>query len=507
MQSLTTLDLNLQYPNHAVTMYAVQNDRLTRKISATLADGSVAWTPPSGSLAIVRFLKPDGTMGFYDTDENGDTAVTWTGNVATITLAEQVLTVAGDVWCQVNFYNSGEERLSTFKWVIKVQENVITDETIESTDYFNILTHQIDEIMEAITEMPAPSTTTPKMDGTASVGTETSFARGDHRHPTDTTRASTDVATTSANGLMSSSDKTKLDGIASGAQVNSITGVKGNAESNYRTGNVNITPANVGAVPTTQKINNKTLSSDVTLNASDIPNDSTVSGTKVDDALDTLGGILSGIDYSNVQSVTTANENVNDYTNGGIFYFSGSYTPTNKPSDSGTFGFLVVIKGSSLARMVQYWVDTTSSANAMWMRSNSTSTVSWGDWKKFVTGDFSAKEITPTIVGTLPTGVTAVGCLDVIQSGNVVTVTFAITRDTNNITSWANVATGLPVPKKVSLTGSAAVPMGESSVGDTYLNPLQLYVNSSGTLRIKYGKASSGTLQYLGSFTYITDEY
>jgi hypothetical protein len=47
---------------------------------------------------------------------------------------------------------------------------------------------------------------------------------------------------------MSATDKTKLDGIASGAQVNSITGVKGNAESSYRTGNVNLTPANIAFI-------------------------------------------------------------------------------------------------------------------------------------------------------------------------------------------------------------------------------------------------------------------
>ncbi len=41
-------------------------------------------------------------------------------------------------------------------------------------------------------------------------------------------------------------EKTKLAGIAAGAQVNSITGVKGNAETTYRTGQVNITPANIG---------------------------------------------------------------------------------------------------------------------------------------------------------------------------------------------------------------------------------------------------------------------
>lgn len=53
-------------------------------------------------------------------------------------------------------------------------------------------------------------------------------------------------ATTSAAGLMSASDKNKLDGIASGAQVNTVSGVKGNAESSYRTGQINITPANIG---------------------------------------------------------------------------------------------------------------------------------------------------------------------------------------------------------------------------------------------------------------------
>lgn len=55
------------------------------------------------------------------------------------------------------------------------------------------------------------STTTPKMDGTASVGSETKFAAGDHVHPTDTSR-----------------------------------------------------------VPTTRKVNDKALSADITLSASDV---------------------------------------------------------------------------------------------------------------------------------------------------------------------------------------------------------------------------------------------
>ena len=55
-----------------------------------------------------------------------------------------------------------------------------------------------------------------------------------------------ELASQSSNGLMSSTDKTKLDGIESGAQKNTVLGVKGSSESAYRTGNVNITKANIG---------------------------------------------------------------------------------------------------------------------------------------------------------------------------------------------------------------------------------------------------------------------
>lgn len=72
------------------------------------------------------------------------------------------------------------------------------------------------------------------------------------------------VATTSQSGLMSSNDKLKLNEIQSGAQVNTITGIKGNAESTYRTGKVNITPANIGALPLT----GGTITGGVTFNSS-----------------------------------------------------------------------------------------------------------------------------------------------------------------------------------------------------------------------------------------------
>ena len=55
-----------------------------------------------------------------------------------------------------------------------------------------------------------------------------------------------ELVSTTANGLMSYSDKIKLNGIESGAQKNTVTGIKGDAETAYRQGNVNITKANIG---------------------------------------------------------------------------------------------------------------------------------------------------------------------------------------------------------------------------------------------------------------------
>lgn len=56
-----------------------------------------------------------------------------------------------------------------------------------------------------VPEGAVASTTTPKMDGTATVGTETAFARGDHIHPSDTTRVPT---SRKVNGKALSSDIT-----------------------------------------------------------------------------------------------------------------------------------------------------------------------------------------------------------------------------------------------------------------------------------------------------------
>lgn len=160
MQSITTLNLNLQYPNYATTMHAVQNDKMTRKVTAILFDGSLPFVPDQDALGMVRFHKPDGTNGFYDVDEVGNPAVTWEGNIATVSLAEQALACGGNVLCQIQFYTEEGQRLTTFTWKIDVQECALTDEEFMSTDYYSVLSAQISSAMSITYRPPYIDVTT-----------------------------------------------------------------------------------------------------------------------------------------------------------------------------------------------------------------------------------------------------------------------------------------------------------------------------------------------------------
>ena len=156
----TALTLNLQLPNIATVSWAVQGDQLSRYIAATLVDGSTDWNPQAGYYGVVRCHKPDGTNCVYDVDENGDPAVTLSGNVATITIIHQALAVPGSCLMQLEFYDANDARVSAFGWVNNVQPSAVTDNEFLSSDYYNILTLQIAAVIGAETHPPYIDSTT-----------------------------------------------------------------------------------------------------------------------------------------------------------------------------------------------------------------------------------------------------------------------------------------------------------------------------------------------------------
>lgn len=97
-----------------------------------------------------------------------------------------------------------------------------------------------------IPEGAAASTTLPKMASVATVGTEMAFARGDHIHPSDTTKVDKVEGKGLSTNDYTTEEKTKLNGVATGAQVNVIETIQVNGQAQVPSGkNVNIT------VPTT----------------------------------------------------------------------------------------------------------------------------------------------------------------------------------------------------------------------------------------------------------------
>lgn len=149
-----TVDLNLSNVVTPPILYMAQGDSNSRIIKATLWDGVQPYTIPTGSIAMVRFGKPDGTGGLYDHTENDD-EVSYSNRVVTIPVAAQMLSVAGVVDAEVDLYGSTSDKptkLATFVFQILVEKSAYADDTIISSDYYNIIAEQIQKAIESGTK-------------------------------------------------------------------------------------------------------------------------------------------------------------------------------------------------------------------------------------------------------------------------------------------------------------------------------------------------------------------
>ncbi len=124
-------------------------------------------------------------------------------------------------------YNSTSKKIQKTK--AGTTSDVVTLSTVATSGSYNDLSNK-----PTIPSGVEKSTTTPKMDGTASVGSETKFAAGDHVHPSDTSRVPT-TRTVNGHALSSNVTVTASDiGVESGAEVNQ------NAFSNIKVGTTTV---------------------------------------------------------------------------------------------------------------------------------------------------------------------------------------------------------------------------------------------------------------------------
>lgn len=150
LETTAVLRVDLLDPGAPQIIHAVQDDSDSRKIAFSIYAGGAQWAVPDGTLVTVRYKKPDGTAGFYDTLPDGSTpAATIEGNVVTVSLVPQAFTVRGNVPVQIKLYNSAGASIATFAIVMHVSANVVSDADIVSSDYYSILTKQIADVLAA----------------------------------------------------------------------------------------------------------------------------------------------------------------------------------------------------------------------------------------------------------------------------------------------------------------------------------------------------------------------
>lgn len=146
------IKLNLKTPE-PILLHMKQYDAGSHVIKAELYDGDTAYTIPEDAAVMLRFRKPDGTGGLYDTADIGG-AITYSGSTVTIPVATQVLTTAGKVEAEIDIY-SDETLLSSFIFHICVHISAFSDRNIEPDDYYCVLTQQIAEILDAAADAAA----------------------------------------------------------------------------------------------------------------------------------------------------------------------------------------------------------------------------------------------------------------------------------------------------------------------------------------------------------------
>lgn len=152
--------------------------------------------------------------------------------------------------------------------------DVVTLATVATSGSYNDLSNK-----PAIPSGVEKSTTTPKMDGAASVGSETKFAAGDHVHPSDISRVPT---TRKINGYPLNADRdiiTQSGTVPTGGMLLTTTYYDGElTESSllYDKDGVDglLTYANTqivrNYVPKTTTVNGNALSGNITLDADDV---------------------------------------------------------------------------------------------------------------------------------------------------------------------------------------------------------------------------------------------
>lgn len=241
--NLTTARVKLDtWHKNCVVVSASQGEVNARFLEITLVDGGEPLNL-EGTTVLIYAEKPDKNVIFNNCKiENAEKGIVSVG------LTSQMSVLSGKLDCEIHIINRGKSTLKILGLQIRVMPCANSDSAVESTSEFTVLSDAIEQTLEIMDQYSEENIMgkIKSMDGAGS-GLDADLLDGKH---------GSEYAT-KAQG-------TKADSAIQGVQGNGTT-ITPNANKV-----VNVTPSNIGAVPNTRKINNKALSADITLTPSDI---------------------------------------------------------------------------------------------------------------------------------------------------------------------------------------------------------------------------------------------
>ena len=113
----------------------MQDDKNSRALEMHLKANGMPWCMPEGCAVLVRYKKPDGSSGAYDSLPDGTRAWSIRENVMTVVLAPQVCTVPGDVMLTVTFFR-GDAQLNCFQVCVKIHKGF--GSALKSENYVHV---------------------------------------------------------------------------------------------------------------------------------------------------------------------------------------------------------------------------------------------------------------------------------------------------------------------------------------------------------------------------------
>lgn len=234
-------ELNLDWIVRTVKQIAEEWNNLSGDIQATAVESDVATVSVTGSLQeglTFNFGLPRGAAGEDGQDGNGIASAYLDPNTYTLTLTftdgttyttpsirgEQgpegpvgpSIDIKGSVASTSNLPASGSPGDA---WLVGTAEPYTLYVWTSSTSSWTSAGSMGSSV--------SPSSTAPLMDGTASSGSATTYARGDHRHPSDTTKqdkleSGTNIKTVNNTTLLGSGNVTVQPTLQSGSNIKKI---------------------------------------------------------------------------------------------------------------------------------------------------------------------------------------------------------------------------------------------------------------------------------------------